>query len=99
MPTLTVIAPVYNESEVIKQFYQELKSVLHTVTTYDSKILFVVDRCTDGTLDILRTIALNDPAVQVLALSSRFCHQMSLIAGIDHTNSDIAIMMDSDLQH
>jgi glycosyltransferase involved in cell wall biosynthesis len=98
MKTLTVISPVYNEVDGIEQFYQELKKVLKPLK-YDAKILFVLDRGTDGTLDVLRKIANKDPSVQVLALSSRFGHQMSLLAGIDHTHSDVAIMMDSDLQH
>lgn len=98
MNTLTVISPVYNESEAIEPFYKELKRVLNEIH-YGSKILFVLDRSTDGTLEILKRIAKQDPTVQVLSLSSRFGHQMSLLAGIDHTHSDIAIMMDSDLQH
>ena len=99
-PTLTVICPVYNEEEVIVSFYE----VLHEVTAglsdrYESNILFVVDRCTDRTLDILKAIATRDRSVQILALSSRFGHQMSLLAGIDHCHSDAVIMMDGDLQH
>jgi dolichol-phosphate mannosyltransferase len=48
----------------------------------------------------LRGIAARDPEVQVIALSSRFGHQMSLLAGIDHADdADAIVMMDSDLQH
>jgi dolichol-phosphate mannosyltransferase len=100
MKTLTVISPVFNEEEVIEQFYKELKRVLLAdVTEYDSTILFVVDRSTDRTMEILERIAATDPALKVLALSSRFGHQMSLLAGIDVSRSDVLIMMDSDLQH
>jgi polyisoprenyl-phosphate glycosyltransferase len=36
----------------------------------------------------------------VISLSSRFGHQMSLLAGIDHAQeADVIVMMDSDLQH
>jgi polyisoprenyl-phosphate glycosyltransferase len=100
MKTLTVICPVYNEEEVISLFYRELKGVLEQLTTqYAPSILFVVDRCTDRTLEILRATADEDPDVRILALSSRFGHQRSLLAGIDHCDADIVIMMDSDLQH
>jgi polyisoprenyl-phosphate glycosyltransferase len=100
MKTLTVICPVYNEEKVISAFYHELKTVLTTLTEqYTSSILFVVDRCTDRTLEVLRSIAKEDPSVRVLALSSRFGHQHSLLAGIDHSDADAVIMMDSDLQH
>ena len=99
MKTLTVISPVFNEEQVIEGFYKELKVVLTSLANYDSTVLFVVDQCTDRTLDILAQIAKLDPRVKVLSLSSRFGHQMSLLAGIDHADSDALIMMDSDLQH
>ena len=98
---LTVVAPVYNEQEVIAAFYARTRDVLATVQgRYATRILFVVDRCTDDTLTVLRGIAARDRDVQVLALSSRFGHQMSLLAGIDHAvDADAIVMMDSDLQH
>ncbi|HBB35117.1 MAG TPA: glycosyltransferase [Cyanobacteria bacterium UBA8803] len=100
MKTLTVISPVYNEEEVITDFYTELKGVLAGLShRYDSKILFVVDQSSDETFKILKSIAENDKSVQIILMSSRFGHQMSLLAGIDHSNSDVSIMLDSDLQH
>ncbi len=97
--TLTVICPVYNEEKVIKKFYDELRKVLIQLNGYESKILFVVDRSTDSTLDILKEIINSDRSVQIIALSSRFGHQMALLAGIDNSFSDVIIMMDADLQH
>jgi polyisoprenyl-phosphate glycosyltransferase len=100
MRTLTVISPVYNEAEVIESFYRTLRKELDGLAErYESRILFVVDRSSDATLDILKRIAAADRSVGILALSSRFGHQMSLLAGIDHADSDAVIMMDSDLQH
>lgn len=100
MKTLTVISPVYNEEDVIESFYRRLSyELLRLSESYESKILFVVDRSPDRTLDILKKVAKNDDSVQILALSSRFGHQMSLLAGIDHVDADVVIMMDCDLQH
>ncbi len=96
--SLTIISPVFNEVDVIEHFYKELKTVL-TPLKYTSKILFVLDKSSDGTIDVLKKIAHQDPSVQILSLSSRFGHQMSLLAGIDHADADMAIMMDCDLQH
>src|SRR5882762_4037776 len=96
---LTVIAPVFNEKEVIEKFYVETKKVLAGLSDmYSARLLFVVDRCSDGTTDILRRLAGTDRELQVLTLSSRFGHQMSLLAGIDYAqDADVLIMMDSDL--
>lgn len=98
--SLAVISPVYNEEEVIELFYAKLKPVLAGLEErYITKVLFVVDPSTDATLELLRRIALSDSSVQVIALSSRFGHQMSLLAGIDHSNTDLILMLDCDLQH
>lgn len=100
LPSLTVICPVFNEEEVIDKFYQSLSDVLIELEdSYVWKILFVMDRSTDRSLEKLRDIAKKESRVQVLALSTRFGHQMSLVAGIDHADSDVVITMDSDLQH
>jgi dolichol-phosphate mannosyltransferase len=97
---LTVIAPVFNEEEVIEAFHARLSEVIASLPDVDSKILYVVDRCTDNTIEILRYLVKRDPRTKVIALSSRFGHQMSLVAGIDNAlDSDAIVMMDSDLQH
>lgn len=98
---LKVVTPVFNEQEVIAEFHRRLRLVLDGMRDrYEARILFVVDRCTDNTVDVLREIAARDPNAQVLTLSSRFGHQMSLLAGIDYAqDADAIVMMDSDLQH
>ncbi len=100
MKTLSVVCPVYNEEAVIGAFHERLGRVLDGLAArYTSEVIFVVDRGTDATLDVLRGISGRDPRVRVVALSSRFGHQMSLVAGIDHAKSDAVVMLDSDLQH
>lgn len=100
MLKLTIVAPVFNEEEIIEQFYKRTRSVLNQLQDTQASILFVVDRSTDKTLDILRKIAKEDQQVQVISLSSRFGHQMSLMAGIEAAHdADAIVMIDSDLQH
>jgi len=100
-PLVTVITPVFNEEAVIGRFYEETKKILFTISEdFHTRILFVVDRCTDNTMDRLREIAVRDPDAQILSLSARFGHQMSLLAGIDAaSDAAVIVMMDSDLQH
>lgn len=97
---LTVVTPVFNEEQVIGHFHERTREVLNSLDDVEAKILFVVDRCTDNTLNVLRGLVANDPNAKVVALSSRFGHQMSLLAGIESSlDADAIIMMDSDLQH
>jgi len=97
---LTVIAPVFNEAEVISMFNTRLIGVLNKLNNADYCVLYVVDKSTDNTVDILKVLAANNERIKILALSSRFGHQASLLAGIENSlNSEAIIMMDSDLQH
>ncbi len=97
---LNVVCPVFNEEAVIEQFHTRTSRVLDDIPGIEARIIYVVDKCTDNTVEILRSIAKADPRTTVLALSSRFGHQMSLLAGIERSlQADAIVMMDSDLQH
>jgi polyisoprenyl-phosphate glycosyltransferase len=100
MLKLTVVTPVYNEEQVIEHYHARTLGVLNSLEDVEATILFVVDRCTDNTLNVLRRLQASDPKSKIIVLSSRFGHQMSLLAGIENSlKSDAIIMMDSDLQH
>jgi dolichol-phosphate mannosyltransferase len=100
MKTIDIILPVYNEEEGIAAFHGALRPVLDALSDrYRFRILYVLDRSRDNTFSILKGLAAKDPSVTVLHLSRRFGHQMSLVAGIDHSHGDALIMMDCDLQH
>ena len=97
--TLTIICPVYNEEEGIRQFYQALINTLEKLDKIEWEILFVLDPGQDNTEGEIVNIIDDDERVRLIVLSRRFGHQMSLVAGMDNTDSDIIIMMDADLQH
>jgi glycosyltransferase involved in cell wall biosynthesis len=100
MKTLTVVCPVFDEEDVVLQFHQELRRALAAIEgRWSWSVIYAVDRGTDGTLDRLRGLAASDPEVRVLALSSHFGQQASLLAGLDHCDADAVVMMDCDLQH
>jgi len=100
---LAIVTPVYNEEQVIPQFYARMVRVMDAMEatgTVVTRLIYVLDRSRDASLSLLTDIAERDERVTVIALSSRFGHQMSLLAGIDHAkNSDAVVMLDSDLQH
>lgn len=97
---ISIVCPVYNEQEVIEDFYNELKKSENNSNFKIVKIIFVIDPSTDKTYDILKKIAILDQKVEVILLSRRFGHQNSLYCGLKQVqHSDATIMMDSDLQH
>jgi polyisoprenyl-phosphate glycosyltransferase len=95
---LSVVIPVYNESEVIAEFHAQLTEVLDTLEN-ESTIWYVDDGSEDDTAALLDALALSDPRVRILCLSRNFGHQAALTCGLDHADGDVIITMDGDGQN
>src|SRR5580693_7865803 len=97
---IDVILPVYDEEEGLPIFHEALSGVLAGLSErHTFRTIYVVDRCRDASFAVLKEIAARDARVTVLHLSRRFGHQMSLIAGLDHSDGEASILMDCDMQH
>jgi glycosyltransferase involved in cell wall biosynthesis len=96
--SITIVVPVYNEREVIKQFYRELIDVINGLN-YHFQIYFINDGSEDDTYELLRDLAQEDPRVIAVELSRNFGHQAALTAGLDIAEGDAIITMDGDGQH
>jgi glycosyltransferase involved in cell wall biosynthesis len=100
MKVIDIVLPVYNEEEILATFHACLAKVVNKLADkYQLHAIYVLDRSTDNSIGVLRQIHQRNSNVTVLHLSRRFGHQMSLVAGIDHSRADALIMMDCDLQH
>lgn len=98
METLSVIVPCYNEEAVIAESYSRLKKVLDGMTTLQTEIIFINDGSKDRTSEMLSAIAAADKQVKVLHFSRNFGHQPAVTAGIHNCTSDLAVIIDADLQ-
>lgn len=100
MKKIDLVLPVYNEAQALRNFQEALTKVLGTLADkYEFELIYVLDKSTDDSLVVLRELASEYKNIHVLALSKRFGHQMSLVAGMDHASGDAVIMMDTDLEH
>ena len=95
---LSIIVPVFNEQEVLREFYGRLSAVLTSSQIEEAEILFINDGSTDKTLDILQGLFQNDRRVQVLDLSRHFGKEAAMTAGLEITLGDASIIIDADLQ-
>ena len=95
--SLTVIVPCYNEEAVLHESYRRLSGVLAGLEG-SSEIIFVNDGSTDATGSILAGLAAADRRVKVLSFSRNFGHQKAVTAGINHCTTDLAVIIDADLQ-
>lgn len=96
-PLLSVVAPVYNEQEVLPEFHRRLTKVIEGMDV-TSEIIYVNDGSRDRTLSLLHTLHENDPRVAVVNLSRNFGKEIALTAGLDHSRGEAVVVIDSDLQ-
>jgi polyisoprenyl-phosphate glycosyltransferase len=97
-PRVTVAIPIYNEESVLPELYRRVRDVLAELPGEGHELLLVNDGSSDGTLEILETLAQIDPQVRVIALSRNFGHQAALTAALDHAVGEVVVLMDGDLQ-
>lgn len=94
---LSIIVPVFNEQEVLGEFYQRTVQVLADVDAV-VEIIFVNDGSTDYSLIMLEDLRDNDPRVAILDLSRNFGKDIAMTAGLDHARGDAVVIIDADLQ-
>src|SRR4051794_22615537 len=88
-PLVTIVCPVFNEEKSVELFYERFTAALAAIEEkVRYELLFVNNRSTDRTLDIIRTIAGKDPRVHHLTLSRNFGYQASITAGMRNARGD-----------
>ena len=98
---LSIIVPCYNEAAALPYFFSEIKRTadgLFRGQGLESELLFVDDGSRDGTLDLLRQYAREDPRVRYISLSRNFGKDSAIYAGLENARGDYAVTMDADLQ-
>ena len=95
---LSIITPVHNESEGIKDFITlSLLPVLKKLN-YDYELIIVNDGSTDDTLKIIQKLSEKDNRIKILSLSRNFGKEPALSAGLQYATGDAAITIDADGQ-
>jgi len=96
---ISIIIPVYNEAENLPLLYKALHETMDTLGM-PWQVVFVDDGSTDGSLRVLEEIGSTDPNhSRVVVLRRNFGQTAAIAAGIDHSDGDVIILMDADLQN
>lgn len=97
-PVISVVTPVFNEQEVLREYYVRLSGVLTEVGGDSWEILLVNDGSSDGSGDVLRELCKKDARVKAIEFSRNFGQQIAITAGLDHATGEAVVIMDADLQ-
>ena len=97
MNKLSIVIPVYYNSDTLELLYDDLKEkVLDKLEEYE--IVFVDDGSGDNSWEIINKIAAMDKNVVATKLSRNFGEHAALLAGLSVCTGDCAVTKQADLQ-
>lgn len=97
---LSIIIPVYNEVDNLVLLHQKIGQALNPLPDTVWEAIYVDDGSSDASLSVLSQLANDDPQhVSVIALRRNFGQTTAIAAGIDHSDGEIIVMLDADLQN
>lgn len=103
LPHIAIVAPCYNEAEVLPETTRRLLGLLDRLihagkAAAGSHVVYVDDGSNDDTWTAIRDFNRQDARIKGIKLSANRGHQIALIAGLFSAEGDVVISIDADLQ-
>lgn len=94
---ISLVFPVYNESDCLPSLFEEIKKLQADFFQYDFEVIFGDDSSSDDSLELIRSSGLKN--VKILRMDRNRGHQFVLSAALRISTGDYVATMDADLQH
>lgn len=95
---LEIITSALNEESCLEELFDRLYKVMSTQNEYEWGITIFDNGSKDNTWQIITKAAKENPRIKGYRMSRTFNLDAALTAGIDIVDSDLVILMASDLQ-
>ena len=95
---ISIIIPVFNESESIGYLLDEIKNVMES-NKFHFELIVVNDGSRDNTLSVLEELTLQIKELSVISLRKNYGQTAAMSAGFDNSKGNILITLDGDLQN
>lgn len=95
--TYSIIAPIFNEKDNLSELQRRVSEVMDS-TGKPWELLLIDDGSTDGSTDLIRKMAQNNPHIRPVIFARNFGHQVAVTAGLDYARGDAVVIIDADLQ-
>jgi polyisoprenyl-phosphate glycosyltransferase len=98
MKHISIVTPCYNEEENVELVYQKVKEVFDRLKNYTYEHIFIDNASKDNTLTILKSLALIDKNVKIIANTRNFGHIRSPYHALLQSSGEAVILLVADLQ-
>jgi glycosyltransferase involved in cell wall biosynthesis len=93
---ISVVIPVYNEVDSLKELHVQLTQSLSVFEFYE--ILFIDDGSTDGSLNLVKELSNADGHINLIQFHRNYGKSAALAEGFKYAEGDYIVTMDADLQ-
>jgi len=95
---VSIVIPVYNGAKTIKPLVEALEKEL--TQKFDLELVLVNDGSpSDNSAEVCTHIAMSDPNVKFLDLSTNFTEHNAVMAGLNYCSGEAAVIIDDDFQN
>lgn len=94
---ISVVVPLYNEAESLPELEAWIERVMKE-NGFTYEVIFVNDGSTDGSWEVIRSLAAKNPAVKGICFRRNYGKSPALNTGFGKAQGDVVITMDADLQ-
>ncbi|MBL6989642.1 MAG: glycosyltransferase family 2 protein [Bacteriovoracaceae bacterium] len=96
--TISIVTPCFNEEDNVETLYHKVKDEFTKLDQYTYEHIFIDNASTDKTVQIIKSIAKNDPNIKLIVNSRNFGHLRSPVYGLKQAMGDAAMLVVADLQ-
>lgn len=98
---ISVVVPIFNEEESLPILFGEIVAALEQLGPEGkrSEIIFIDDRSTDRSLEVLLELHQRDPRVCIVRFRRNYGQTAGLAAGFDVARGRVIVTLDGDLQN
>ena len=96
---VSIIAPMYNEENIIERTFGELQQEMTKHPELDYEILFINDGSTDDSLKIARQLSERSPKLKIFSYDRNQGRGKALRTGFENAKGDILVTVDFDLSY
>lgn len=93
--TLSVVVPLFNEEENVKELFTQISSATAALSNYSTEIIFVDDGSTDNTVAVAKQLQ----PLTLVTLRKNYGQTAAFDAGFKQATGDIIVTLDGDLQN
>ncbi len=98
MHTLSIVIPLFNESDGIVELWKRLTKTVRELPEVQCDVIFIDDGSSDGTSEVIERVCTGELPWQLIRFSRNFGHQAAISAGMECAQSDALVFLDADLQ-